>query len=200
MAGQPKMRAFEEDLKKRYGSKDDPTGEDHVMELIADGYSMEKAAKATGCTSRQQLQNWVKRGGQRRRDKLEAARKASADTLVEDGMNILDGLANKRTPLTQPQVTLGAQRAGYRKWLASMRNREAFGEEKAATVNINLNSLHLDALRQAGSMESAQIEDAEFKLLPEGSDGEDGSEGDDSEGCGDRSPVRTENNDEPERD
>lgn len=215
MAGRPLLEAFSRSLADRYGTPDDPTGEDAVMDLIADGLSMAKVAVAVGCSSRSQLQRWVKAGGKRRQEKVEAARKASAESLVEDGMTILDDLATKPM-LSQPEVSLGGQRANYRKWLGSVRNREAFGDEKAGVnVNLNIGALHLEALKAAGRMNPQvervdrveQVEEADFELLPAGDNDEtvpgDSRVGDGAEQerrRGDRSPVRPNETSEPERD
>jgi len=58
-------------------------------------------------------------------------------------------------------VSLAKSRAEYRRWLAGRLNAEAYGEDKQALLNVNLNvgDLHLDALRRVGHMDADRREE-----------------------------------------
>lgn len=132
-----------------------PDGEDEVFEMIASGLSIGKVAEHYG-TSRQQLYTWRDRDGQkeRRREKWELAMKASASAKAEEGETILDELSERELPPSTADVSLANSRAAYKRWLASVRDRETYGEKaQGPNVVVNIQALHLDALRKMGNMD-----------------------------------------------
>lgn len=126
-------------------------GEEYIWERVADGDSMKTIAQSLGF-SRGLLYKWINRDKERRRAKLKEARELSADAHAEDAGEVLDDLS-EQPGVTSAEVQLANARANYRKWLAGVRNREEYGERQQAGITVNVGSLHLDALRAAGSME-----------------------------------------------
>lgn len=146
MAGQPVTRTAIERIDKDYG-------EDGVFELVVELGGWNKTAKHIG-VSRALLDKWVKKGGDERQRRKEQAIKASAETLVEQGQEILDELAESAgVLLTGPEVQLANSRANYRMKMAEVRDRDKFGD-RSANVNVNLNvgDLHFEALLAHGRM------------------------------------------------
>lgn len=76
-------------------------------------------------------------------DNYARARKSGAHALVEQGMNILDG--------SNPEhANMDKNRAEYRKWLASKRNPESYGDRQAVELTG----------KNGGPMESITINEA----------------------------------------
>lgn len=127
--------------------------EDEIFERIASGESPERLSKALG-TSRRMLYHWLERDetGERRK-RWDAAMKASAEAHVERSHNLLRKTVRKGSAVTAPHVTAVNSLVNFERWLAGVKNPEKYGEKTAGvSVNVNLGALHLDALRQAGSM------------------------------------------------
>jgi hypothetical protein len=138
-------------------------GEDAVFERLADGERVRDIMRSFGW-SRPFFYQWLDHGAankERRRAKYALAKRASAEAYAEDAGAILDDLAEQPVgEITPALVALSGKRADYRKWVAGMRNPEEFGD-KAAGLTVNIGTLHLDALRQVGSMTRVQpVEDA----------------------------------------
>ena len=145
----------------------DDGGDAAVLDRVADGEPMVDIAK-TYKISRSTLMRWVKKDEARHAAYL-VAKSESADALVEEAGEILDGASTE----TGPDVQKAKERAAHRRWLASKRDRAQYGDDAKAliAVNVDLSSLHLDALREAGHMD--QIPEAEVELLDDsgGADG-----------------------------
>lgn len=142
-------------------------GDEWVFDQIADGKAIGKIAELVGC-SRPYLYNWrdQKGPGREERKRLWAeAIKASAEAHAEKAGEVLDDLSSKDL-LIPADVTLATARSKYSQWLAGVRDKEAFGDAKGqVNLNLNFGQLHLDALRQAGSM--ARVKAAEVvELMP----------------------------------
>jgi hypothetical protein len=96
-------------------------------------------------------------------DKLRTARLMAAHSYVEDGLEILDN-ANEESPAG---VSKAKERAHFRRWMAQVRNRDAYGEQsKGPLIALNVNSLHLDALKASGM--AAALPGAPAEALPPG--------------------------------
>ena len=54
--------------------------------------------------------------------------------------------------LSNAEVSAATSRANFRRWLATVRNREEYGQNAGVNVNLTINQLHLDALRKVGHM------------------------------------------------
>lgn len=163
MAGRPVLRA----LNRRIQA----AGGDHVvMEMIADGRTMNEIA-AEFDSNRRMIYRWL-HADEEREKAWNLARRAAAHALVEDGMDILDALARRQLANGMPvapesaEVQLAKARAQYRKWLASVRDRDSYGSDQGPAVNVNISAgeLHLDALRRKGSA-GAQIQEAEYEMI-----------------------------------
>ncbi len=150
MASRPMLQKFSKRVGDVYGTEDDPVGEDSLLERVAAGATIKTVAADLG-VSRGQIYNWVKAGGEAREEKFRAARTLSADAMADDALEILDALPGQPL-LTNAQVQAGTARANYRRWLASVRNREEYGEKAGVNVSVNIGQLHLDALKAAGHM------------------------------------------------
>ena len=158
MPSRPKLTALSQHIEAN-------GGEDWVFEFVAEGLSMKKVAEAVGASSRGMLYSWIKAGGEERKQKLKAARRESAHNLAEDGVGILDDLADAQL-VTSPEVSLASSRANYRKWLAGVRNREEYGE-RSALVEISIGDLHLEALARH-SAARLPIPEAEYEVIDVG--------------------------------
>ena len=144
------LQKFSRRVAQLYGADDDPSGEDGFLERVADGETIKSIMSDFGY-SRGMFYTWVKSGGEKRQEKFMVARTLSADAMVDDGLAILDALQDL-TMLSNAEVSAATSRANYRRWLATVRNREEYGEKAGVNVNLTINQLHLDALRRAGHM------------------------------------------------
>jgi len=74
---------------------------------------------------------------------LSAARRQGAHAKVEEAEQIVDDVgANK------DQIARAKLQAEIRTWAAARNNRDAYGDQKAAGVEINIGELHLGALQR----------------------------------------------------
>jgi hypothetical protein len=145
-------------------------GEDKLFLMIADGKPMQEVADVVGC-SRSMIYLWIRRSPDRQ-EKFRMARELSSHVLAEDAGNVLD----TATATSSAAVSLAVAKANYKKWLAGVRNHKEYGEQaRTPPVQINIQSLHLDALREYGrvvtpALEGDEVTDADFLLG--GNDGE----------------------------
>lgn len=124
-------------------------GDAVVFQEIAAGKTIREVMAARGY-ERDQWYCWIQAGGEARRAAWEQAKLASADALVEQAGEILDQAAEVTN---SARATIAKERAAYRRWLASCRDQEAYGDRAGgAQVVLNIGQLHLDALRRCGSM------------------------------------------------
>lgn len=74
------------------------------------------------------------------------AMEVKADTLVEEAGEILDTV-----PVDRDEIQKADKRAQFRVWLASRLNRKTYGEPDKQPVNVQINveTMHLDALRKS---------------------------------------------------
>ena len=135
-------------------------GSSAVIDRVADGETMVDIAKEYN-VSRSTLMRWVKKD-EARHDAYKLAKSESADALVEEAGEILDDASTK----SGPDVQKARSRAEHRRWVASKRDRAQYGDDAKAlvAVNLDLGSLHLDALRQVGHMDQV----SEVELLEDG--------------------------------
>lgn len=73
---------------------------------------------------------------------LAAARKPGAHALTDESLDIADAAKDKDSAAAA-RVQVGA-----RQWLAERWNREDLGQQKAPLIQLNVNTMHLDALRR----------------------------------------------------
>lgn len=140
----------------------DKVGEDEILARIANGEPAKDIA-ASYDLSRASLYKWLDATPERKA-KLADARRQQALSLVEEAGQILD----EAKPLDAAEASIIRARADHRKWMASKLHRELFGDQ-APGVNFNLNiqSLHLEALRQVGSMTLAPGPVLEAEIIEE---------------------------------
>jgi transposase-like protein len=123
------------------------TGGDHVVfSRIASGETIASIAKSFG-RDRDTVYRWL--NIEERRRAWEDAKRASADALVEAGLEIID---DPTAGETTARVQHAKSRAEYRRWLASCRSEE-YRDHNSPVVQLNIQQLHLDALRKLGSMD-----------------------------------------------
>jgi hypothetical protein len=119
-------------------------GESYVMEQVASGRTLQSIADEIG-VSRPILSMWANAAP--RKDALAHAKRLAASALAEQGLGIVDAVSD---PAEVPAAKL---RSDFRKWMASRLSSEEWGDQRGPTVAIQLNALHLDALRQGGRSE-----------------------------------------------
>ena len=124
-------------------------GDEVVFRRVAAGETV-KSIMASYGRDRDCWYTWVRAGGEGRRRRWEEAKQQSADALVDEATEILDGAADATATA---QVTIAKERASHRRWLASVRDRDAYGDRNSPAVQLNIQALHLDALRKMGSMD-----------------------------------------------
>jgi transposase-like protein len=129
-------------------------GDEAVLDRVADGESVVEIAKDYK-VSRSTLMRWLKKDDGRH-EAYQEAKSESADALVEEAGDILDNASTE----SGPHVQKAKSRAEHKRWLASKRDRVQYGDDAKAliAVNVDLSSLHLDALREVGHM--SQIPEA----------------------------------------
>jgi len=118
-------------------------GELFIFDAVSSGRSLKAIAAALG-VSRPVLSAWCNAAV--RRESYRQARQAAADALVEEGLAIADGV---RDPSEVPGAKL---RSDFRKWMAARMNADSWGEQRGASIEINLGALHLEALRNHSSV------------------------------------------------
>ena len=134
MAGKPKMRKLEADIEER-------GGEQWFFDQIADGIKWADIAAELG-VSRPMLYKWLQRKDGRQ-EALREARRLTAMSFADDGLQILD-TADPRT------ANLAKARAAYRQWLAERFDRESFAQKASTEVNVQIDArqLHLTAIQR----------------------------------------------------
>lgn len=117
-------------------------------------------AKELGVTSRA-LYKW-KEADESRAQEWAFSLKLSGDQFAAEGKKILSDLEQERKQLgarrlESSHVALASERARTHMKIAAARHAEAWGERAPAPViQLNVQSLHLEALKQFGSMQNAQ--------------------------------------------
>ncbi len=110
-----------------------------LLERIAAGETITNIAKEYG-VSRPTLSLLLTRKAGT--DKVAAARKEAAAALADQCLNIADACNHDNDRAAKQQI-------GVRQWLAGRMDPEAWGDKQGPLVNVNVEQLHLDALRRA---------------------------------------------------
>jgi hypothetical protein len=138
-------------------------GDEVILERIAAGEFLTTIAQDWS-VSRQLLYSWIRL----REDRTEAykvAKRLGADGLVEAAA---DDLENASVASSQ-HFARDKAKSEFKKWLATKRDREQYGETPPQTnVNLNLGLVHLQALREGARVEQPEeleILDAEEPAL-----------------------------------
>ena len=144
MAGKPIERAFKERIRQIGGEK-------VLFERIANGETLAAIGKDF------QISRWIVSKVLKRTPELEvqfrAAYRAQAAAHAERGLEILDEVP---TDAGMPQVANARNRAEYRRWLAKVSDKSAYGNEAGTSVTVGV--LHLDALKAKGRPPGVLVE------------------------------------------
>jgi hypothetical protein len=133
MAGMPKRKAYAAAI-KRAG------GDEWLMDQVGAGRTIGDIASELGM-SRAVLNAYLLHSD--RRESYARAKQYAAQSLVEQSLEIVDSAQADNVQVCKLQ-------AETRRWIASKLDRATWGEDKGPTVAIQINGLHLDALRQGG--------------------------------------------------
>lgn len=132
-----------------------------IFERIAGGGTLLAIADDMGFAP-QSFYRLVNQGGEERRQLLKDARKEAAPIHAETSVQILDDADCENGA----EVALVKARSDSRWRLAKVYDRETFGDQPVLIHNeLNLGSLHLDALRQHGSMSQQAIPVVEARVI-----------------------------------
>ena len=138
--------------------------EDEIFEAISDGLSIGKVCEKFGITSRKMFYDW-KKNKPELEDKFQAAKKFSAEAHLELAETALDAL-DKQSHLTSPEVALVMGKVKYRQWLAGVRDKEQYGPQDTARIQINIGDLHMAALQSPGARPQIAAAPVPETLIP----------------------------------
>lgn len=132
MAGHVKRRTIASNL--------DKIGEQTLLEKVASGMTMAAVARELGI-SNLSLYHWIKKNPDRQ-ERFAQARAIAADQWADECLDIADQTDNLNANADRLKIET-------RKWLAGVTNPDKYKSAPAqANVQVNVNQLHLDALRQ----------------------------------------------------
>lgn len=142
-------------LKKRLLAEiEDRGGPEYIREYIATGGTILDLANELDC-SRTYLSRHLN-AHEAYAPVIAEARREQADALAEEALQIADGLADDIR--TKEQIAIAKERIDVRKWLASVNHPDRYQQNKAGpTVTININQLHLDALKKRNAGDAARV-------------------------------------------
>jgi hypothetical protein len=90
---------------------------------------------------------------------MEAAREEAADALVEQGLEMVDGLS---ATSTTNEIAATREKVNFRKFMAGSLNQNKYGTRPQNNITLNIGDMHLDALRKVNSqMAALEAEDRE---------------------------------------
>ena len=142
MAGQPKRRA-------QYGLLD--MHESDVFDHIANGLSVVNSIKFWK-VSKRVWYKWLEEPG--RMERYKVARKQYALDLAEETLSIADSTVDPS------EANIAKMRIDTRKWMAGKVDPDQWGDKnQQASVTINIQDQHLEALRSLGSVIEHDDED-----------------------------------------
>jgi hypothetical protein len=135
----PKRRAWLLRIKNELG------GWSGLLERRAMGAKWGELATDVGC-SRSFLRYLIVNGSDKLRAAVDLANKEYAEHIVEESLTIVDG-----EMLTRDDIERAKMRSAHRRWLASVYDREKFGEpkDKNTAPPISIGELHIQALIHA---------------------------------------------------
>lgn len=131
MAGHIKRRTIASNL--------DKVGETVLLEKIASGLTMAGLARELKI-SNLSLYHWIRKDPDRE-GRFKQARAIAADQWADECLDIAD--ASDSVSANSDRLKIET-----RKWLAGVTNPERFQAKPTTAVQVNVNQLHLDALRQ----------------------------------------------------
>lgn len=131
MAGHIKRRTIASNL--------DKVGETVLLEKIASGMTMAGLARELKI-SNLSLYHWIRKDPDRE-ERFKQARAIAADQWADECLDIADASDNTSAHADRLKIET-------RKWLAGVAAPEKFQAKPTTAVQVNVNQLHLDALRQ----------------------------------------------------
>lgn len=153
MAGRPKLRELAAKIERLARSEGYERGIEWVCARYADGWTRARIVNRLG-SSVWMFEEWCDDadladadvlGGHTRRAYIERARRRRGESFADEAVEILDDAADAEEP---HHVTAAKNRAEMRLRLAKADDRARYGEEKGAGVQINIGTLHLEAIKQ----------------------------------------------------
>ena len=125
-------------------------GADWLFDQIASGVTVAELARQYGCT-----RSYVSRSLNSVPEyaaALSKARGEAADALVEQGLEMVDGLSGASSPT---EIAATREKVQWRKFMAGSMNQERYGTRPQSNVTLSIGDLHLDALRKLNSQMAA---------------------------------------------
>jgi transposase-like protein len=135
--GQPKYRAFCKLMETRG---------DEFFERVAGGETVKSLLPEFGI-SRQQMMRWVHdHKHPKRLESYQEARRIASSAWVDDAREIVDSAdASSSASILKAKL-----QSDFRRWHAGVTNRQEYGTQQDVGVQVNIGSLHLDALKARG--------------------------------------------------
>ena len=127
-------------------------GEDLVFPLLADGITLTSVCRRIKAAfpheleelSRGVLSTWCNRP--ERKERYLEARRTGAMGFAEDSVELIDG-----APPTKEGIAKAKAQSDTRRWIAGKLDHDAWGDRTQAGTVINVNQLHLQAVRELGA-------------------------------------------------
>ena len=135
-------------------------GADWLFDQIASGITVAELARQYGCT-----RSYVSRSLNSVPEYAAALTKArgeAADALVEQGLEMVDGLSGASSPT---EIAATREKVQWRKFMAGSMNQERYGTRPQNSVTLSIGDLHLDALRKFSSDMKRVNSDAEAATI-----------------------------------
>lgn len=128
----------------------DNGGAEWLHDQIASGITVAELARQYGCT-----RSYVSRAINsipEYKTAMEGAREEAADALVEQGLEMVDGLSALST---SNEIAATREKVNFRKFMAGSLNQNKYGTRPQSNVTISIGDMHLDALRKVNSQMAA---------------------------------------------
>lgn len=141
----PRVQTFVQRLEEAARQTGVETFEDYFFDLIADARGIGWIANRFGVT-RSTIYEWLGTSPHLK-ERLELTRKDAAQRHAEKAGEVYDEV-DPEAP-TSAQVQLANSKSNWHRWMATVLDRDTFGERPQVAVNLSIGELHLDALRAA---------------------------------------------------
>ena len=135
-------------------------GADWLFDQIASGITVAELARQYGCT-----RSYVSRSLNSVPEYAAALTKArgeAADALVEQGLEMVDGLSGASSPT---EIAATREKVQWRKFMAGSMNQDRYGTRPQNNVTLSIGDLHLDALRKFSADMKRVNSDAEAATI-----------------------------------
>ncbi len=135
-------------------------GADWLFDQIASGVTVAELARQYGCT-----RSYVSRSLNSVPEYAAALTKArgeAADALVEQGLEMVDGLSGASSPT---EIAATREKVQWRKFMAGSMNQDRYGTRPQNSVTLSIGDLHLDALRKFSADMKRVNSDAEAATI-----------------------------------